>query len=49
MNSFHTNQVVSVLLTQHEAELGFGIGFFKFWLEDDHYAILQEIVKLQGI
>ena len=38
-----------MLLTQHEAELGFGIGFFEFWLEDEHYAILQEVVELQWI
>jgi hypothetical protein len=38
-----------MLLTQHKAELGFGIGFFKFRLEDDHYTILQEVVELQWI
>ena len=36
-----------MLLTQHKAELGFGIGFFEFRLED--YAILQEVVELQWI
>jgi len=38
-----------MLLTQHKAELGFGIGFFEFRLEDDHYTILQEVVELQWI
>lgn len=38
-----------MLLAQHEAELGFGIDFFEFRFEDEHYAILQKIVELQWI
>jgi len=44
-----TYRVVRLLLAEYEAELG-GLGVrIRLGPENDHYAVLQEVIELDGI